>query len=41
MHFPISVPAGGFVRVTANRTAGTNAVLGGLFLGGAGTPSWS
>ena len=38
MHFPISVPAGGIVRVTADKTAGNNAVIDGLFLGGAGTP---
>ena len=38
MHFPVSVPAGGFVRITANRTAGSNAVIAGLFLGGGGTP---
>jgi subtilisin family serine protease len=38
MHFPISVASGGIVRVTADRTAGSNAVIAGLFLGGAGTP---
>ena len=35
IHFPVSVPAGGFVRVTANKTAANNAVIAGLFLGGA------
>ena len=38
MHFPISVPAGGHVDITADRTAGTNVLLNGLFLGGAGAP---
>ena len=38
IHFPVSVPAGGFVRVTANKTAANNAVIAGLFLGGAGAP---
>ena len=38
IHFPVSVPAGGFVRVTANKTAANNAVIAGLFLGGGGTP---
>jgi hypothetical protein len=38
MHFPITVAAGGSVVIKVDRTAGTNAVLGGLFLGGAGTP---
>ena len=38
IHFPISVPAGGIVRVTADKTAANNAVIAGLFLGGAGTP---
>ena len=37
IHFPINVSAGGFVRVTANKTAGNNAVIAGLFLGG-GSP---
>jgi glucosylceramidase len=35
-HAPVSVPAGGSVRITVSRTAGTSAVLSGLFLGGAG-----
>ena len=38
MHFPVSVPAGGSVLVTVDKVAGTNAVIAGLFLGGAGTP---
>ena len=38
MHFPVSVGAGGSVVVTVDRVAGANAVLSGLFLGGAGTP---
>jgi subtilisin len=38
IHVPISVPAGGVVSVSADRTAGSNAVLSGLFLGGAGSP---
>jgi subtilisin len=38
MHFPITVGAGGQVTITADRTGGANAVLGGLFLGGAGAP---
>ncbi len=38
VHFPISVPAGGIVRVTADKSAANNAVIAGLFLGGAGTP---
>ena len=33
--FPIDVPAGGSVSVTAEREAGPNAVLSGLFLGAA------
>lgn len=36
--FPISVAAGGTVTITADRTAGPNAVLSGIFLGGAGAP---
>ena len=39
MHFPVSVGAGGSVVVTVDRVAGANAVLSGLFLGGAGTPA--
>jgi fibronectin type 3 domain-containing protein len=39
LHFPISVAAGGTVTVTADRTAGWNAILSGLFLGGASGPS--
>jgi hypothetical protein len=38
MHFPVSVPAGGSAVVTVNKVAGANAVLSGLFLGGAGAP---
>jgi hypothetical protein len=38
VEFPIAVPAGGVVTVTVDRTAGANAVLSGLFLGGAGAP---
>ena len=39
VHAPISVAAGHSVLITVDRTAGGNAVLGGLFLGGpAGTP---
>src|SRR3972149_3787577 len=38
MHFPINVPAGGSVTITVDRIAGLNAVLSGIFLGGAGTP---
>jgi len=38
MHFPVSVPAGGSVTVTVDRTGGPNAVLSGVFLG-AGGPS--
>jgi titin len=34
----ISVPAGGSVTVTATKTAGMNAVLSGVFLGGAPAP---
>jgi hypothetical protein len=36
--FPISVAAGGTVTVTVTNTGGPNAVLSGVFLGGAGTP---
>jgi hypothetical protein len=36
--FPISVSAGGSVTILVNRTAGINAVLSGVFLGGAGAP---
>ena len=38
MHFPVSVGAGGSVLITVNRVAGANAVLSGVYLGGAGTP---
>ena len=38
IHFPITVGAGGSVVVTVDRTAGGNAVLSGLFLGGRDTP---
>ena len=34
IHAPVTVPAGGSVRIKLSRTAGTNAVLSGLFLGG-------
>jgi hypothetical protein len=34
----VNVPAGGTVTVTATRNAGKNAVLSGVFLGGAGSP---
>jgi glucosylceramidase len=34
-HAPVTVPAGGSVRITVSRSAGTSAVLSGLFLGGA------
>jgi hypothetical protein len=34
--FPISVAAGGTVTITVDRTAGTNAVLSGIFLGDGG-----
>jgi hypothetical protein len=33
-HAPVAVPAGGSVRITVSRSAGTSAVLSGLFLGG-------
>jgi hypothetical protein len=36
--FPINVPAGGTVTITVARTAGPNAVLSGIFLGGEGPP---
>jgi hypothetical protein len=36
--FAISVPAGGTVTITVNRTAGANAVLSGILLGDAGAP---
>ena len=39
VHAPISVGAGGSVVITADKTAGTSAVLAGLFLGGAGATS--
>ena len=35
VHVPISVAAGGSVLITANKTAGANALLSGLFLGDA------
>src|SRR5207247_4386108 len=38
LHFPISVPAGGQVTVTVNKL-GRNAVMSGVFLGGASGPS--
>jgi hypothetical protein len=36
--FAISVPAGGTVTITVDRTAGANAVLSGIMLGDAGAP---
>ena len=36
--FPISVAAGETVTITVDRTAGSNAVLSGIFLGEGGTP---
>jgi len=36
--FPIVVAANGTVTITVDRTAGPNAVLSGIFIGGAGTP---
>ncbi len=36
--FPISVAAGETVTITVDRTAGSNAVLSGIFLGEAGAP---
>ena len=38
IHFPINVSAGGVVTITADKTAANNAVIAGLFLGGAGAP---
>ena len=38
VHFPISVAAGGSIVVTADRTAGGNTVLSGLFLDATGGP---
>ncbi|MFI5226148.1 MAG: S8 family serine peptidase, partial [Candidatus Limnocylindrales bacterium] len=38
VHIPISVPAGGTVHITVDKTAGESAVLAGLFLGGATSP---
>jgi len=38
MHLPINVGAGGTVTISALHSAGGNSVLGGLFLGDAGTP---
>jgi len=38
VEFPINVPTGGTVTITVDRTAGSNAVLSGIFLGGAGAP---
>jgi hypothetical protein len=37
--FPITVAAGGTVTITVDRTAGSNAVLSGIFLGDAGAPA--
>jgi subtilisin family serine protease/fibronectin type 3 domain-containing protein len=39
MHFPVSVGAGGTVSITVDRTAGVNAVVSGLFLGGGAAPT--
>lgn len=36
---PISVTSGGTVTITVDRTAGANAVLSGIFLGGEGAPA--
>jgi hypothetical protein len=36
--FPVYVPAGGTVSISVTRTAGTNAVLSGVFLGEPGVP---
>jgi hypothetical protein len=36
--FPIEVASGGTVTITVDRTAGSNAVLSGIFLGEAGAP---
>ncbi len=36
--FPITVAANGIVTITVDRTAGANAVLSGIFLGGTGAP---
>ena len=38
LHFPISVPEGGLVRITGDYGAGYNPVVSGLFLGGPGDP---
>ena len=38
LHYPIDVPAGGTVRITADYVSGWNAVIQGLFLGGPGVP---
>jgi hypothetical protein len=35
---PVNVQAGGTVTITVDRTAGVNAVLSGIFLGGVGSP---
>jgi subtilisin family serine protease len=39
LHFPVSVGAGGTVTVTADRITGFNAVVSGIFLGGASGPT--
>jgi hypothetical protein len=40
LHVPIQVAAGGSARITVDRVAGLNAVISGIFLGGAGaTPA--
>ncbi len=38
LHFPVSVAAGGALTVTVNDTGTPNALVAGLFLGGAGSP---
>lgn len=38
LHVPVTVLAGGSVTVTIDRLAGPNALLSGVFLGGAGAP---
>ena len=39
MHFPISVSSGGIVRMTVDQITWNNAVMAGMFLGGAGHPT--
>ncbi len=38
LHFPITVPAGGSVHITADYVAGWNPNIDGIFLGGPGAP---